>query len=486
MRKTKTGYSTDADVLEQLALGHALPAKIIEHRTLAKLKSTYADALPTMINAETGRIHTSLNQLVAATGRLSCLPKGTLVNTRRGLVGIETVQPGEHIHTCRGMQTVCASACTGMKPVIALHLSNGTVLRCSPDHKLRSKGEWKTAAEIRVGDPLYMTFREGMFGDRLRLDVVPTAAYETRKSPRIPTVWSVELAELIGYAMADGHIARSNYNGKPSKLVLAFGWDEDALEQRMAQHIVKLFGKEPTFRVTRTCPVLEISGVNIGGFIEQIGAGGLSGALKVPSSLFQSPKGVVAAFLRGYFEGDGSADPLSVRSVSRAMLKDVHYLLTLFGIPSSIIEGGPDTRGYAPRHTLHVLGDRSKRTFLRSIGFLTSRKVERLTEAVNRPKRKSTSELLTLRQPADILDLKSVMYDAARSPEGQVPQSLYVFAHKFAAGRTTITLSRAEEISRAIRLRVSTPPAYLAEVVGGQYFEVHVERIETESPAPMY
>jgi DNA polymerase-1 len=71
VRKTKTGYSTDADVLEQLALGHALPAKIIEHRTLAKLKSTYADALPLMINSATGRIHTSFNQLVAATGRLS-------------------------------------------------------------------------------------------------------------------------------------------------------------------------------------------------------------------------------------------------------------------------------------------------------------------------------------------------------------------------------------------------------------------------------
>ncbi|HTY77100.1 MAG TPA: DNA polymerase I [Candidatus Bathyarchaeia archaeon] len=71
VKKTKTGYSTDADVLEQLALGHELPAKIIEHRTVAKLKSTYADALPVMINATTGRIHTSFNQLVAATGRLS-------------------------------------------------------------------------------------------------------------------------------------------------------------------------------------------------------------------------------------------------------------------------------------------------------------------------------------------------------------------------------------------------------------------------------
>jgi len=71
VKKTKTGYSTDADVLEQLALGHELPAKIIEHRTLAKLKSTYADALPALINPTTGRIHTSFNQLVTATGRLS-------------------------------------------------------------------------------------------------------------------------------------------------------------------------------------------------------------------------------------------------------------------------------------------------------------------------------------------------------------------------------------------------------------------------------
>jgi DNA polymerase-1 len=58
-------------VLEQLALGHALPARIIEHRTMAKLKSTYADALPLLVNPRTGRIHTTFNQLVAATGRLS-------------------------------------------------------------------------------------------------------------------------------------------------------------------------------------------------------------------------------------------------------------------------------------------------------------------------------------------------------------------------------------------------------------------------------
>jgi len=69
--KKKTGHSTDVDVLTRLAPLHELPALILSHRTLAKLKSTYTDALLELINPETGRIHTSYNQTVAATGRLS-------------------------------------------------------------------------------------------------------------------------------------------------------------------------------------------------------------------------------------------------------------------------------------------------------------------------------------------------------------------------------------------------------------------------------
>jgi DNA polymerase-1 len=69
--KKKTGYSTDVEVLTRLSEQHELPALILEHRTLAKLKSTYTDALIDLINPETGRIHTSYNQTVTATGRLS-------------------------------------------------------------------------------------------------------------------------------------------------------------------------------------------------------------------------------------------------------------------------------------------------------------------------------------------------------------------------------------------------------------------------------
>lgn len=70
-RKIKEGYSTDGETLAYLADSHELPAEILAYRSLIKLKSTYIDALPLLIHPETGRIHTSYNQTVTATGRLS-------------------------------------------------------------------------------------------------------------------------------------------------------------------------------------------------------------------------------------------------------------------------------------------------------------------------------------------------------------------------------------------------------------------------------
>jgi len=71
IKKTKTGPSTDASVLEELAKEHPLPAKIVKHRQYSKLLNTYIDALPGMVHPDTGRVHASFNQVVAATGRLS-------------------------------------------------------------------------------------------------------------------------------------------------------------------------------------------------------------------------------------------------------------------------------------------------------------------------------------------------------------------------------------------------------------------------------
>ncbi|MCD6417733.1 DNA polymerase I [bacterium] len=72
VRRTKTGYSTDAQVMQELELqGYEIAEKIVRYREMSKLLSTYIHTLPKLVNAETGRIHTTFNQAVAATGRLS-------------------------------------------------------------------------------------------------------------------------------------------------------------------------------------------------------------------------------------------------------------------------------------------------------------------------------------------------------------------------------------------------------------------------------
>ena len=71
LKKTKTGYATDVGTLTELAHMHPMPEAVLEYRSLAKLVSTYVDSLPELINPVTGRVHTSYNQTVTATGRLS-------------------------------------------------------------------------------------------------------------------------------------------------------------------------------------------------------------------------------------------------------------------------------------------------------------------------------------------------------------------------------------------------------------------------------
>jgi DNA polymerase I len=72
VKKTKTGYSTDVEVLEKLAEKHEMPRLILDYRSLVKLKNTYLDNLTDFLNPRTGRIHASFNQIGAGTGRLSC------------------------------------------------------------------------------------------------------------------------------------------------------------------------------------------------------------------------------------------------------------------------------------------------------------------------------------------------------------------------------------------------------------------------------
>ena len=119
LRKTKTGYSTDEDTLTQLATQHDLPAQILNYRSLSKLKSTYVDALPELVNPETKRLHTSLNQTVAATGRLSSTEPNLQNIPVKGEYGLRI---REAFIAPKGHTLLCADY-SQIEPRILAHLS---------------------------------------------------------------------------------------------------------------------------------------------------------------------------------------------------------------------------------------------------------------------------------------------------------------------------------------------------------------------------
>lgn len=151
IRKTKTGYSTDEDTLTQLAAQHELPAQILNYRSLSKLKSTYVDALPELVNPDTGRLHTSLNQTVAATGRLSSTEPNLQNIPIKGEHGFRI---REAFVASKGHTLLCADY-SQIEPRILAHLSDDPKLK-----KVFERGEdihTATAVEIFKLSPELIT-----------------------------------------------------------------------------------------------------------------------------------------------------------------------------------------------------------------------------------------------------------------------------------------------------------------------------------------
>jgi len=119
IRKTKTGYSTDEDTLTQLSTQHELPAQILNYRSISKLKSTYVDALPELVNLDSKRLHTSLNQTVAATGRLSSTEPNLQNIPVKGDYGLRI---REAFIAPKGHELLCADY-SQIEPRILAHLS---------------------------------------------------------------------------------------------------------------------------------------------------------------------------------------------------------------------------------------------------------------------------------------------------------------------------------------------------------------------------
>jgi DNA polymerase-1 len=151
IRRTKTGYSTDEGVLEQLQHQHELPQWILAHRRLTKLKNTYVDALPPLVHASTGRIHPTFNQTGAATGRLSATNPNVQnipIRTEEGVRIREAFVPAE------GCQLVSADYSQVELRILAHYSGDESLVQA---FRVEEDVHRRTAADVLGVDPEAVT-----------------------------------------------------------------------------------------------------------------------------------------------------------------------------------------------------------------------------------------------------------------------------------------------------------------------------------------
>ncbi|MGM0488555.1 MAG: DNA polymerase I [Planctomycetota bacterium] len=253
VKKTKTGPSTDADVLNQLGAIHPLPAKIIEYRQQAKLKNTYVDALPALVHPKTGRVHTSFKQDVAATGRLSSTDpnlQNIPVRTRDGREIRAAFVPG-----FSGWQLLCADYSQIELRVLA-HFSGDKTLReafeknrdihaqvASEIHGVplgQVTGEMRRAAKaVNFG----IIYGQSPFGlaKALSIDKSEAAAFIEAYFERYPAVDQF-LGEILEACRKNGYVATALGRRRPIQGVrdssLRHGTRQRNLPERIAINTV--------------------------------------------------------------------------------------------------------------------------------------------------------------------------------------------------------------------------------------------------------
>jgi DNA polymerase I len=215
-RRGKTGFSTDARVLSQIRDEHEIVAKVEQWRELTKLKNTYLDALPELIDPDTGRLHTTFNQTATATGRLSS------TNPNLQNIPIRT-EEGRPIRSCfvapRGQRLLSADY-NQIELRILAHIAGEDALR-----EIFARGEdihAATAAEVLGSDPTKVTPGErskakmvnygiayglSAYGlaDRLNIEQEEAASYIDRYFERFPAVKRY-IEETIEFARESGYV----------------------------------------------------------------------------------------------------------------------------------------------------------------------------------------------------------------------------------------------------------------------------------------
>ncbi|TVS07923.1 MAG: DNA polymerase I [Cyanobium sp. PLM2.Bin73] len=250
-RRTKTGWSTDAAVLEKLEDDHPVVPLVLEHRTLSKLKSTYVDALPALVEPETGRVHTDFNQAVTATGRLS----SSNPNLQNIPVRTEFSRRIRKAFLPAEGWTLLSADYSQIELRILAHLSGEAVLveayRSGADvHELtarllleKDEGEAVSGAERRLGKTINFGVIYGMGQQRFARETGVSQAeakeFLSRYKQRYPKVFAfLELQERL--ALSRGYVEtilgrRRPFAFDPGGLGRLLGSDPLAIDLEVAR-----------------------------------------------------------------------------------------------------------------------------------------------------------------------------------------------------------------------------------------------------------
>jgi DNA polymerase-1 len=486
LSKLKTGgYSITAEVLEQIAPIAPIAAQILQYRQLSKLKSTYVDTLPTLVDPHSGRVHTSYSQLGAATGRLSsdspnlqnipvrtqegreirrgfvaqpghrfiaadysqielrvlayyllryhndaslarvfqegqdihaatasrlfgvtqhqvdknqrriakCVAAGTLVFSEHGVTPIEHIgsAPEEEVTAIdltvaqEGRQRRQATGFYngGLRPTIKITTQRGYRLEATSNHQVRcldNEGNyiWQRIGDLRVGDHVALSRGAMLFGHDELLNV----SYQRRhdRKLQLPERLSPDLARFLGYFVAEGHVS----HGRTSSTLVIANKDPEVIAD-LCNLSRRLFNYLPSRIVDRNgvCS-MRWNCSRLVEIVEQLGIG--NGAMNtcIPDLVMRGSYASVTEFLRGLFEGGGSisASFISVASKSEVLIHQIQTLLLVFGIVSQIERR--DVPNHGRRFKLRLIGRESRALFAKHIGFISTRKQERLATLLMR------------------------------------------------------------------------------------------------------
>jgi hypothetical protein len=326
--------------------------------------------------------------------RSKCLDSETPVSTRDGLVSIGSVAEGDEVMTRDGWRKVLATSTEIAGPGVCVVLDNGVRIKMTGDHRMLVNGEWVEGGDIKQGDRLAVG--PVGFGSRQRVSFNFFNSQHTSRPDVIgASTPSVEIdetwGEFLGFFVGDGSASSSTTTS-----ISCDGQDADVVDR-----VVGLFGAFGITAKTTTKKMfdgtyLRRQAVNAPSrvlldFLASLGLvtdrgvdtkAGRRRVVCVPEVIKRSDSAVVAAFLRGYFEADGSVVSCGVEACSKdeQFLRDVQVLLMQFGIHSVLKSfTGSQRAGYGDRHYWKLrLRRASADVFWDEIGFIGERKQRRL------------------------------------------------------------------------------------------------------------